>query len=77
MKVSGGIAPLILNLSTSDGGEWSDSSRHRILCQRGNISGAHEIGAGWAPEPVWRLCRQENSFASDGIRSTMYRLCSM
>ena len=76
MKVSGGIAPPFLNLSTSDGGKWSDSSLHRILCQRGNISGAHEI-AGWAPEPVWRLCRQEKSFASNGIRSTMYRLCSL
>jgi hypothetical protein len=77
MKFTGGITPFIFNFSSSDGGEWSDSSPHRIFCHRGNISGAHEIGAAWAPEPVWRQCRQEKSFASDGIRSTMYPLCSL
>jgi hypothetical protein len=61
MKTCGrfGVEPHILN-SVLDGGEWSASRPGRFA------SGEHlpipsREDAGWILEPVWTLCRRENS----------------
>ena len=58
--MSGGIAPLILNLSL-DGCEWSDCIGHFTATEK--VLVFIELEAGWVLQLVWMIWRRDNSLA--------------
>jgi hypothetical protein len=58
----------IILISALDGGEWSVSRPGRFTTwEKAQVPTAQK--AGWAPEPVWTLWRNEKSLAPAGNRT--------